>query len=836
MNDIKPRRIYQPEFKEDVSKLVDAASIYKSNLFRSRLNGDSMSQAVSSKFITVLNAFIDKYEENGNAMQDFAAEYTPTKDVWGISYSDVKDYIFGKYDWIAMIQFLDGVIKGLGSQKFTDADDIHDFAASVREKAFGEEIPEDVAGMIDVKPSHQYSVNHENTTMFKALKNHKFMNSRERVALTKAIDTVLHTLESKKVLGEGNYQTIGTGTNAKIIIAMVNDTVDFVIFTVAAYAFKVFMIGNFVGPFAMDAEMGVAPKTESVDMSIDEHTGEVAVMRNADEAECKDLANRKKFIGILREFALCIGATSGFDNKYTYAPVFANRDNKFFKNIMANEFFEKLNGEFACHGNRTALLELNVMLKSLLPNGKQGLSTSSTPKHEIFADFRAVDIGKTVKEQRDICNQLIDFTDWVLNRIEIGINNAESNVKSNIMHYLDDLEMVTAWKENYRMLRELYSEMAYCIIQKARDIENAYNQLSAKGLHDQLHLNLPNDRGEVSRISDAIPDTERVPIEMTAMYALPSFESMQMYDEAVKLMYGLENDFYYSEAFDLSGLMNQIQAFIDGIIRQIAQYFGNKNRQAAIKWVNENGDKVLAMNFTGQKMYVYPFKDTVNLNGMKNLVDKLSSFNDNVLENHDSVKKFADSLYPSATVASWFDSDPKGAVTKLRNSILYQDENTATNTPVKQIEVQGADITKQVQKSIDTIKGADTIANTLNQYGTNLKSATNNIKSKIANLNTGQQQPATDPGSQNSQDNATTKVATGTQQERNDQKASNANLVLTEINKAIHNLYNQMIACLTFCIDENYKQIKNAYTLGSAQETNAQGTATNAQPAAQENA
>lgn len=841
--------LHDSQFVESVRELIKKSSILKGETFKSLIKNDSINATVGRNFITQMNNFLAFWESFANDMNGkINATSLSNEKIRTISYDTVKIWLYDKYDYAASLQFTDGIIKLIADGNCSTREDVDDFFKSTIAKAFGDDKADSVGGLVDSvlwTNIMDWSNSVPETKMFNTLKGRPIVSGRDRAELVnaakKVIEFISHTDTITKYLN---------GDNLKVMIASVNDIIEFIVYSAIIYAARIYMINSFAYPIIMNGTRGeLTPVGESAEINLpggDNHMPiEITVMRDADEALIKDPNNFKALFDLATECSTAIGSDSIFGegkpvnwSKYDYGKFHLNK-NRFTDKLVNNDLYRLMASR--CNiwgGDYHEICEINAILKNITRNPLQAIQGNNSPRQEFLAIIRGTEPDtESVKGYQELYAELfscmIPFIKFLGTTLLDSVGLAAHELTDRSGMNVTDRNLNA---ENYRILGDLYSELVFVFLQKARDIESKYNSLNNANINKAIGLNIPGEmkiNSTVSDITPAVPDSSRVPIDLTDLYALPAFESMQYYDEAVKELYGLRNDLYFSEAFNISENMNKVQALIKSIVDKIKNWIHDAQVSNAVKYVKEHNATLSRLTFGADAtMEVLPFKnngsaESINLQQIvTNLTNGLGKFDTKDIESPEAVTAFLKAIYPSEEVYNWFEGGDKEAATKFRNWVLYQDGKDGNSNVQK---ITGDEIAKRMKWWIDTVQNAEAICQQLVDLGTKLTQSTDQIKSKVSNVTgqQGSQQPVKqDPGPSQPGNTTEQKNEQTNQNTENTEKASNCSQLLDGIQAVISRVYIPMNEICRFYILTEYRYIREAYSKASTatQSTNEQPT------------
>lgn len=805
-NNFEP--MYDSAFRDSISGIVREGSKLKKELFKSVVMEKEFDPSVTRMYMGTVNDFLRFWDEYS---KDLAIKIKGAKGSEGVrtaEYQFIKDYIYAKYDFASILPFADGIIKGLTDEKFVSVEDIEDFRDHTIAKAFDDLAP-NVAGIVDrvTQPGLGQDFNHAATSldakMFDSIRSYNMFESRARSELYRAIDKTIEFIST-----DVKKRKFPSQKDMRLFVSMVNNIVEYISFSLTAYAARIYIIQAYAYPFiyaAKDDKVVPANMSESVilekgknhahkeeekdeskgtekvskkesdssdhksDSSEDIHRDdvnissdpdgniEITVMRDADDRLCKDVADIAKYFKYFDDFIKMAGAESLF--KETRRPSYGDayitqatmENNCFCKKLMSNPLHEFLFGGhykvFPYSANGKQIEELYQVLKSFVYNNVQGVQGTASPKQEILHVIRGTEIGDTPAKYRELIKDLylcalhfltscervtMNITEWSNNE---AINNRYSISARN--NAIDCLQMIS----------ELYRDLATAFLQKARDVESKYNAANnavISKLRDITTLKLPGAKSteeeQSANISNTVPDTTRLPTDLMDLYALPAFESMELWDEYLRYLPEFTDSLYLNEAFNISSIINALISRIQASWKRIMNFFSDKRTQTAIKWVKEHRDKLLNMNLRGCQLQVINYKVDVSLpEGFDHLITNLQNIPENALEDANELEKWVQSLYPNDTVYKWFngtEDEKKNGAMKYRNLLLFQDLNEVTDEDfrAKLVTIGDSQVAKNLSSWVDTISKADELYKQLEQLQRKLESAVNNLKAKTVGV------------------------------------------------------------------------------------------------------
>lgn len=821
-------QIYESDMVKNIEELTSESSKIKMEIFRSSVMGKDIDKNKVKVFINFINNFLRSWEDFSFDLQEKMKNSNGSVliNYRGIKYQDIKDYIYANYDYAAVLQFTDRIIKGIQSEEITSTDDIEDLFRSIIAKAFNNQ-PDSVAGLLNSvlhnSINFDYKIDKTDAKLFDSVKTYKNMfNTNSRIELYKAASK---TIEFLADINSSKYLKL---KNTKVFVSAINNIIEFITYSLTAYATRIYMINLYGYQFIYHSDTDVSRSYhESVDLpilndNIDSIT--VSIMKDADETKCKLIENSRYFIDdVLGKFVEAMGAdpkSYSFGNvkpKYQY---YNDRrflqDNLFTNKILHNDLYlfikENNFNKYLSYRDmkESDVLEMNHILKSMIYNNKQGLEGVSTEKQEILHVIRGTESDGTIKGYQQLSVDLLTFGFCFCGIIESSIYDIETWRKDKLGNS-SSFGIKNAINEIIKSLKDLYGEIASVIIYKGRDIESKYNNLITKEKNKVLNdINLDVKTGNIENV---VPDTMRMPIDLLDLYSLPGFESMQMYDEYVKSLPMFEHDEYYTEGF--SDIFNKIISMIQGSWEKMKNFVNNKKVQTAVTWVKDNKSALYSMDFTGAlNMEVLPYLTNINLEkGYGNLKKNLKNYNPE--DKNFDPKKFISSLYPNPTVQEWF-NNRSTCDQKYMNYILFSNnESSVTEKVPDKVALTSQNAVSNIKNWIETVEKLNDLYKGLESAKTQIENDVKSIQSKVIK-ETGKDDNKSSAGTADKDDNKENQT---NQQNKNsdDQtkeidKVTNINSILPEIQLAVNNLWRPISDITVKTILEMYSYLKEAYS------------------------
>jgi hypothetical protein len=846
MESIKFTRLYDNNISSSIRELVEESSYLKSRVFKSIISGEIFKSNSSLDYKRFVSDFIESWT---NYAEDLVEKMKTANGVAGIStvnYNFAKEYIYAKDDYASVLQFADGVVKGIKDNKFKDPDDVEDFFVFMVQKAFHEK-GDSVASVLDSVLINGISVDMISNTsdydakMFDTVKKYQMFNSRDPKELNKAIDKVVDFLTDEM----GDIIRDLKHNNMKMFVSMVNNIIEYITYSLTIYATRIYLISQYAYPFINGYKETVRPVSESVGEKTELGESDIAinVMHSASELLCRDYTKTKEFLNTFDAFIKSIGADPlfGVDKpkpcSYQFKTLL-NDDNVFSSKLIGNALFEYITSfeMYPLDSNRNEwFTEMNHILKEYIYNNTHAIEVSHTPKHEILHVIRGAEYDKTVNGYQKLAKDLYVLTCNILNGISRYINHLENWIEVDHVTFNYNTSMINDVAENIKMLKDLYVEFATIFLHKARDIELEFNYLKKANIakiENEISIKIPNQKSELDydyNMMNAVPDTTRLPIDLMDLYDLPTFESLELYDDYLRSLPGMEDDSYLSEAVNISSIINAIFSRIKSVFNRFASFISDKKFEAARKWVIDHQNDILSLDYTGKEIYVLPYKQNVTLPaGYNNLIEKLKAFDEKNVESDVARTEFIKSLYPSEAIYNWFygNETDKSGPEMYRNHILFYDLNEVKKEIPAAVAINGQTLHNALSNWITTMRQAPDTLNEFKRIKDQIETAVNGVKSKMVSIeNTAKQKEMNDDKETNPPSMTSDKKEEGeakpievpptTKEGDNKSSATSGNeALLVEIQTTIMRLWGSLASTFIHYYLTEYKYIKDAYAVG----------------------
>lgn len=851
------------DIRKSTHELISESSKLKAEIFKTIVMGKELDKQNIKSFESYINEFLKFWSSYGDNLKAVIKDIKIDdcdEGIEVIEYTYIKNFIYGNYDYASILHFVDGILKGVNDKSMKTPADIDDFKNHTIDLAFNHQDPS-VAGLLDSVLSEEIkSVKKKadslDLKMFDTIRNYNdLFGFRDRPELYKAITKTLEYITTHNIAPSGYDHT-----NVRLFISLVNNIVEYITYSLTAYAVRIFVISQYANSFISckhveDSEM----VTESVDLNktlslkdISENpNGSIcSVFHNTDEMIIKDPKQYNEVICRLNEFLTLIGTEPllkdspkpynfNVDNKW-------KNDNKLYKELKDNllyDFF--VNNQWFPYNRDRELnqVETNQTLKSIMYNKYQALEGYVTPKNQFMNIIQKIEYGSTVKDYQKLARDISTVAVDLIDRIAQTLNDKSWQLEDEMTGNYWKPGTRKAVAEIIKFLIDLYEELIFAFIQKIGYIEMKINELRSsevKKVIDITSLNISGLKSDICMDNSmmlSVPDTTRAVVEQVDLYTLPIVEAYEMYDDYLRSLPEFANDWYLKEIADeqvsqnttamkdkivdvagstISSIINKVRAILQSLWQRIQYFWNSQSFVLAKKWVIDNEETLKSLQFPADaKLEILPYKDEVTLpQGFSNLQKNLMNFNEKTVESSDSLQKYLQTLYPNNQVAQWFANDPEGKVAaqKYMNLILFDE---GSDQPKKPIVITGADIAKKMALWINTIKESDATKDGFKKINDDINNAIGSINSKIVNINN-QNKQAPDAASTDASQAAKADNQKDIKVNPGSDKIALVSDASNRITVAITRLWSPLAPMIIRAMMNQYGYIKAAYALGQA--------------------
>ena len=855
--------LFDSDIIKSIHDLLRETSKVKTEIFKTITMNKNLDISLIKYYLSYVDNFLRYWDNYSSMLGERIKNTNPVTGIKTIDYEYIKNYIYSSYDYASLLEFTDGVIRGVEDKVFKKPHDIEDFFIKTVHNAFIEK--DSVAELLDSVLEKGYELDNNQIVgprevmLFKSIRNYnKLFDHRVPNIVNKAVDRTMETLtrELPSIKLSLDYNAI------RLFVSIVNNVIEYITYTLTAYATRVYIIFRYTFPFIYAYEDNSKPALikESTEGSYDNG---LRIFKDMEDLDVIDPSKLGVFCDAFVKFLASIGnGVFNQDSPACYSSYTISDktlvENKFCQKIIANPLYLFISKDrhnsfnpFNTNG-KVMINELNQNLKTFLYNSKQGLQGVTTPKQELLHIIRGEECEETLSGYKSLAKDLYILALYMGHNTKSFIDDMKHWINKELEEPNNSLSDCSMANENSKMLTEFYRDIMSAILFKARHIEMKINDFHASNSNktfNDMSISIPgqkkSDTDLSSNMGSVVPETMRMPMELIDAYALPNFESMQMFDEYLKSLPEFTNDVYFTEG--VSDLYNKLKALLIAFSKQVNVFFNNASTKAAFKWVNDHEKELKEIKFTSEDELkkCYPLKDNITLpDGFKNLITNLQNFDSKILESDELIKKFIKSLYPSENIYNWFNSNDSKfsdgnkslAPQMYRNLILFQDMNNITTKAPELVTYQGDQLKLKFYGWVDTVKSGPDIYKQYVDLDKSLTSAVDKIQSVIVNYkpaeksdeisndnkdiskaddtsgdNKGSNSSNTNSSNSNTNsDQAVVKTANGTTN-----STSNADSVITDITKVITNIWSPLGNMICQAIKQEYKYLKMIYVAKS---------------------
>lgn len=860
-------RLYDPDFTQAVKNIQVETSIIKKTIFKNSLMKHDTDKKSTSQYLNAVHGFLKYWDDYSKDLMQKIRSSRGMEDVYSIGYQWVKDSIYAKYDYASVLPFVDGIIK-MCNERNVSIERINDFKEHTISKAF-KDLPLSVGELIDSSLTSELrngmNIFHRSDKMeakyFDSIRSNKIFNEIDRKELYKSIDFVIEFLSSNTNI----EKHLNINDDSKIFIAAINEIFDYMSYSLIAFLARVYTISVYAYPYIERSGSTHTPEiavSESVKVkeltagSQDKKVLPITIFKDLDDAEFRDPENGRKFFEIFEKFITSIGAGSNvlyneyrpkFTDEHSIGLPHAEK-NMFVMKMPTNEIITYFKHRPYLYGDdRNAdriVTEMNQIFRELLFNTNHAIEGTSTPKQEMFHAIKLTDASdNNLDSYKLLANDLYIFAIYVCSSIAsiMRMINTFRYAEHNEPRHKSSILSTSA--ELLKMLSEFYKDTIAIFIAKGRDIENKINELKSSEL-DKVYTSLKLDVNDTINTNDmmmtSIPDTTRLPIDMIDVYGAPTFESFELYDEYAKYILNAEDDLYFSEAFNISEIINKIVSMVTGAWKRMKAFFDDKTVKRAIEWVKNHEQTLKQMDFSGVEMEILPYKINIEIHPkFNNLSNGIKNFTEKNAESAEAIDAFIKSLYPDDTIYGWFNNDSKEenagkiAAAKYHNYMLYYDEDKTTENVPQKVMIKDSVIKRNVDEWVKTMLSVQQTVNAYKNMGDQITSGINNMKTKLVSVSNNTTNTSNNAdGAPTSINNVTagsddknntnnsaqqtqnSKPESANNQDNKNQIGNDMNTIVTRTTAVVNNIYVSLNGIFIEYIKAMYSYLQEAHSKG----------------------
>lgn len=767
--DNRPSVLNLHTMKSNIGMMVDTISGLKMNIIKALIHSGNVAnnEYVGPQLYVI--SFVDSWNDIATGINSSFTKVDTKNKTRCVSYDTIRGYINTSHDFAAVLPFAHDVFKCIKENKFTTKEEIDNFYEDVITKAFND-IPTSVGGLMDsVLQSHRntHIATKEDIKVYNSVSHRKLFNDNSSSQLKNSIkrvtDFIINRINSNEPF-EGNMELYVYG---------INKIFDFIIYSLAAYAVRINVLGLYVNSFIST--------TITMMESVLDSRNVFTILTNANDMITRDLNDLNQFLNLLKDFISNIGAQKYFPNG-----VVSNKANeyihnlntislekdKFISSLLDNELFDfvahnKFYGNNDTFGYDLANEDIivNDTIKALVYGDGKGTSISGTSKQDLLNTIVNFDIGDTSKElcisARDIyIVAVILLHNIVQYCISITANNENSYDGIN---RLNIQTAINATKGTCKILRELYQEVATCILAKGREIEARMNEVYNDSNNDDIigdRLAKLTDDQKDDTINLAFVDVSDDKVNINEFYEYPYRDEIQILNEFIKANPLFKDDaFLFEDGTAISGA-DKLIATVKALWQQIKNFFSNAQFTRAADWVAKYSGNIneLKPYMSGMTMEVLPYKDNITLpDGVENALKNIGNIPDQAFTDKNAMDAWVQSLYPNGTY-QWFKNNKPDY---YKNMVLFQDKNY-NDDKINTITLKNDDVASRIDTWINNISSYNDIYrqwsslqrvvdNSMTQFGNKVKAFENKYNSQNKQNQTQQTQQSNQQNTTNKQ-------------------------------------------------------------------------------------
>ena len=820
------------QFRNSCDNVIVAGNQLKLAMIKARIQRAELDDGVERTFLLKMLSETANWKDRAEVLQQYMRSYRPDGvNYHGLLYDQVKPYLTANHDYAASLAYTDGVWNGVKNGKFKTPGDIDDFYQYTINKAF-RDWPDAVVGIMDdacdVVTNAMRGTPSELQHLKQALTT-QFYHAQDINELRSSIGMTIHFLK-KEVSDKSNTdETIELSLFANMVYSSIN----FIIYSIIAYASRVFVISRYVSPI-----YDTTPYSEStkIDMPY------LNIMQTADDNLFRDYSNTgwKKFHDLLTKWKCAItnedmnknpderdvGVTSRGPTKDMM------KQNRFHHNLYGNPLYDMFRSYFYIYPDSVA--ECHRTIKGYLVNTLQGIQTSDSAKQQLLTEIRDTKPeSETIEGYRKLATDLYHIAVLIMARLNSNLGDLDHIPIQHDQNPSYTMQI----SELKRMLSLFYREFGMAVVYRAREIEQKLNQLMSNELdkvHQDIAIKIPgmkkDENDQVMQM--AVPNMTRDLNSFLEESALPYYVWLEGMDYYKQSLLGILDNAYYTEAVNLQSIINAILAKIRSWHDQLKTFLENRSVIKGFQWILKHENQITNLSFHNATINVLPYK--VNLSkpkGFDNLITRLQSATPDNFKTPEAKDAFIRSLYPDETIAGWF-LDPnaeerKKAPIKYRNLILFGMTNGNAEENISKVPLSDNNIATTIRDVwVPTVAGGPTVLRDHRSTTDKLYRAVDDMKRRVvsASMQSAQQQQDSNTPPSISQKNDQAAANSGTSNAQQNQNAAekhgndiNIEAAIGEIMQVIENVWGSMTSMMITYMRDAYQYLQVAYALGTKQ-------------------
>ena len=832
--------------KDSIVEVMQAGNDASKAFFKAYISNDKVDIKPIQLYAGTINDFLTswtKFAEDFNKKIN-NVEVHDMDGIKGIKYSDIKEYIYADYDYVSILPVVDGIFRGVTDKTINNVDKLNDFMVHSIDKAFGGKVFNPASLIDDIISffkDNYLPLDKAESAKFKSAKNQDMFNSSDKTDMIRAFTKVLEVLGKKLEAQEVEV------VDLPLVANIINDIITYINYTLTVYEKRIVLIYLYAFPYISKdttANEGTIPCCESTESILTDSELESTFVKEVDEMICRDPEKINDIVDKYNDILKSLGAKSEVTPtmRDTYSSWFyAIKDiierkiqdgvitnNIFLQDLDANpvmEYFRYAPTYISISDIRNCDLRMFNRLKDLVYNHSIAIPTISSSYRDMLFVLRNKNLGnKTVEDIRTTATDLVTSVLFIASSISATISAAKEymHLVQNVNANIGEFRSMT---ETLKLYNDIYREINIIALYRLKDLEAKANEVQNKiqqNILDELTIKVPgmkDDNSPDDNLMSAMADTSIVSAELPAMYAAPTMEAYELYDEFIREAYMGD---YIEEAFDIGKIINNIIAAIIGMIDRIKSSLKNKKVQAAINWTKENRTKLLNANYEGT-MKVVPYKKDINLSFARTLLDNIRNIDVDNIHYPEGRNDFLKTLYADDSLVKLFESDKDNKVKKQQYEnflIVGTPIPSGNEINVTPKEISGENIKTEIRIWIDNVSSADDIINEFDTFGKMAREALTALKTKVFGTKMEAVETNGSDGGSSSAENDETKEDKQNEQtseeENNKEDASKKNTnvqIIADVDKAFANIIIPLGSAVRDCIIQQYDYIKQAYTL-----------------------
>ena len=814
------------DFADSISELSKKCGEFKLDIFRSTIINGTVDGYKIRNFMGIINSFLRTWEADNDSYSV-------------IGYNDIKPFIFSNNDYASILQFTDGIVKGAKNSDITKESNYEDFFTMTVRKAFKDR-PADAGMMVGEVTSLSTSESsaHE-SALFKSIKGKNMFDNNDRMEIYKAVDKTIEYLVNDILGTDSDVYSYFTGP---MRTSACNWIIEYVKITLTAYACRIYAISAYAAPYLKSSN--VITPAKPIKESVEETPGytEYTFMRDLDESVIHNPATFQTYVDKVKEWAAtfsCTAAGQDIDSFIKCVSCDILKENPVYNKLISNslyDYFEDHEYDFSgqnyqviksycfCGPNIDAS-KLVRHVKDFITSPNLGNGVTMSPLQDIAEIIKNIEPRSESRQGYEQLALDIIFAHLLFARSLVETNNAITNFNDRMNNMPDErIRDLSDMSEIQKMIIDIYKTVGVAVLFRCRDIEMKINELrraDIKNKMEELSIKIPgtlkSDYSKDDNNAMSAPETNRAISEAVDTISIDSqMDRLLIYNEYVKSIPGMENDWYYSEAFSFQTIIDKIKAILKSIGTKILEFFNNGNIQAAVTWCKNNGGTLERSKFSdGMKVLDYKFskESTQHLDDMINTINE---FDPKTMRDQAAVDTYVKNLYSGNMTGLYNATYGRQGGALAWNAVSYSNEilfGVGTDQAIQPVQKAATEIPALVKKWIDDIVNCDGTRNSFKAMNDNAQKAIDGMQRKILAVEELNRDKPVQVDAEKATEEANQKIT---------DLVTYAQQAMTKTQQAFSDLYIPMVKIVTGMILTEYKYIQEAWSLRVTQETAAQ--------------